>query len=79
MVINILHIFTFYTLVYEEILKVQLLGVHNFVIHHTIDNVLKLSLLNASFLREKMNHFSLKMHQIYHMSFCMTILTRKFC
>ena len=53
MVINILHIFTFYTLVYEEILKVQLLGVHNFVIHHTIDNVLKLSLLNASFLREK--------------------------
>ena len=26
---------------------------------------------------EKMNHFSLKMHQIWHMSFCMTILRRK--
>ena len=25
-----------------------------------------------------MNHFSLKMHQAWHMSFCMTILTRKF-
>ena len=26
---------------------------------------------------EKMNHFFLKMHKIWHMSFCMTILTKK--
>ena len=39
---------------------------------------LTLSILSALFLREKMNHFSLKMHQISHISFDMTILTRKF-
>ena len=39
---------------------------------------LTLSLLSASFLREKINHFSLKMYQIWHMSFCMTILTGEF-
>ena len=39
---------------------------------------LTLSLLSASFLRGKMKHFSLKMYQIRHTSFYMTILTGKF-
>ena len=38
---------------------------------------LTFSILSALFLREKMNHFLLKMHQIRHVGFCITILTRK--
>ena len=43
----------------------------------TIIVLLTLSLVSASFLRNKINYFSLKMHKIWHISFCITILTRK--
>ena len=38
---------------------------------------LTLSLLRPSFLKEKINYLSFKMHQIRQMMFCMTILTKK--
>ena len=48
---------------------------HIFYMTSLPQNYLTLSLLSALFLRKKMNQFILKIHQICHMSFCMTFLT----
>ena len=61
----------------SELLYKRMCAVFDCSFSHCV-SILTLSLLSASFLRKKINHFFLKMHQIWHMSFCMTILTRKF-